>query len=87
MILIRGFQKKMFVKIPQMINGRPLIYVHVMSIPVMLIPMSTDSAHLYHTIYPPQQRRGSAALFSHWITTDQYSISKKCMASHFLLHL
>ncbi len=25
--------------------------------------------------YPPQQRRGSAALFPHWITTDQHSIS------------
>ncbi len=28
--------------------------------------------------YPPLQRRGSAALFSHWITTDQQSISMKC---------
>ncbi len=27
---------------------------------------------------PSQQSRGSAALFSHWITTDQHSISKKC---------
>ncbi len=28
--------------------------------------------------YPPQQCRGSAALFPHWITTDQHSISMKC---------
>ncbi len=26
---------------------------------------------------PPQQCRGSAALFSHWITTDQHSIRPK----------
>ncbi len=31
--------------------------------------------------FPPQQRRGGAALFSHWITTDQRSISMKCYAS------
>ena len=28
------------------------------------LPMSTGSAHLYHTTHP-QQRRGSAALFPH----------------------
>ncbi len=28
--------------------------------------------------YPPQQCRWSAALFPHWITTDQHSISMKC---------
>ncbi len=27
--------------------------------------------------YPPQQRRGSAALFPHWFTTDPHSISMK----------